>query len=197
MSDQTSLNRRKPFENIAFEHLDSLYSTAFRLTQNKQDSEDLVQDTYLKAYQFFYRFEPGTNFKAWIFKILMNTFINSYHKKMRAPASVQFEKVEYSIESNSSSVEFQLVAKEYDRLKDAFADEVMEAIEKMPDNYRMAVLLCDIEEFSYKEISSILEIPIGTVMSRISRGRRFLQVSLIDYAKSEGYIKHEQEKSMD
>ena len=191
-SIQSGRSQRRLFEEIAFEHLDSMYSTALRLTQNQQDSEDLIQDTFLKAYQFFNRFEPGTNFKAWIFKILMNTFINRYHKKMRTPQSIQFEKVEYTIEADVLPEEYHLLMKNKDQFKDLFNDEVISAVEQMPQTYRIAVLLCDLEEFSYKEISDMLDIPIGTVMSRISRGRKFLQKALIDYAKKEGYIREKQ-----
>jgi RNA polymerase sigma-70 factor (ECF subfamily) len=194
-SIHSAKEQRNLFEEIAFEHMNSLYSTALRLTQSQQDSEDLVQDTYLKAFQFFHRFEPGTNFKAWIFKILMNTFINKYHKKMRTPQSVQFEKVEYSIETDSKPEEIQSLLENKDRFRNSFADEVIVAIEQMPENYRVAVLLCDIESFSYKEIGSMLDIPIGTVMSRISRGRKFLQKALLEYAKREGYVKAKQRET--
>lgn len=194
-SPKSDRNARRLFEEIAYEHLDSMYSTALRLTQNQQDSEDLVQDTYLKAYQFFHRFEPGTNFKAWIFKILMNTFINRYHKKMRTPQSIQFEKVEYTVESDASPEEFYLLMKNQERFKELFTDEVVLAVDQMPENYKVAVLLCDLEEFSYKEISDMLDIPIGTVMSRISRGRKFLQKALVDYAKQEGYVRTKQKES--
>jgi RNA polymerase sigma-70 factor (ECF subfamily) len=194
-STHSAKEQRNLFEEIAFEHMNSLYSTALRLTQSQQDSEDLVQDTYLKAFQFFHRFEPGTNFKAWIFKILMNTFINKYHKKMRTPQSVQFEKVEYSIETDSKPEQIQSLLENKDRFRNSFADEVIVAIEQMPENYRVAVLLCDIESFSYKEIGRMLDIPIGTVMSRISRGRKFLQKALLEYAKSEGYVKAKQRET--
>ena len=196
-SKQLAQDRPGLFEEIAFEHIDSLYSTALRLTQSKQDSEDLVQDTYLKAFQFFSRFEPGTNFKAWIFKILMNTFINRYHKKLRTPKSVQFEKVEFSIEAEPEAEELQEFLKNKDNYKNIFNDEVVSAVEKMPSNYRIAVLLCDLESFSYKEISDMLDIPIGTVMSRISRGRQFLQKALLDYAKKEGFLREKQSERME
>lgn len=186
-----SLKEQKLFEDLAFQHLDSLFSTALRLTRNQQDAEDLVQDACMKAYQFFRRFEPGTNFKAWIFKILMNTFINKYHKEMRTPPSVQFDKVEYSVDEALKDEERRTILTDENLFRNMFDDEIVQAIESMPEDYRVAVLLCDIENFSYKEISEITEVPIGTVMSRISRGRKMLQKSLLDYAKREGYFSGE------
>lgn len=183
-SDQQAL-----FEETVFEYIDSLYSTALRLTRNQQDAEDLVQDACLKAYQYFFRFEQGTNFKAWIFKILMNTFINKYHKDVRTPPVVQFDKVEYAVEDVLKDENRKTILTDSNLYKSVFDDEIVQAIELMPEDYRVAVLLCDIENFSYKEISDILDVPIGTVMSRISRGRKILQKSLIDYAGREGYLR--------
>ncbi len=177
------------FEETVFKYIDSLYSTALRLTRNQQDAEDLVQDACLKAYQYFFRFEQGTNFKAWIFKILMNTFINKYHKEVRTPPVVQFEKVEYAIDDVLKDENRKTILTDRNLFKNIFDDEIVQAIELMPDDYRIAVLLCDIENFSYKEISEILDVPIGTIMSRISRGRKILQKSLIDYARREGYVR--------
>jgi len=186
-----SANDQALFEEIVFEYIDSLYSTALRLTRNRQDAEDLVQDASLKAYQYFHRFEQGTNFKAWIFKILLNTFINKYHKDQRTPPSVQFDKVEYALEESLKDVDRKTILTDANVFRNLFDDEIVQAIESLPDDYRVAVLLCDIESFSYKEISDILDIPIGTVMSRISRGRKMLQKSLLDYAKKEGYISNQ------
>jgi RNA polymerase sigma-70 factor, ECF subfamily len=176
------------FEKITFEHIDSLYGTALRLTRNKQDAEDLVQDACLRGFQYFHKYEQGSNFKAWIFKILMNTFINKYHKNKRTPPSVQFEKVEYSIDSELKDDDRKTILTDGNVFKNMFDDEIVHAIETIPKDYRVAVLLCDIENFTYKEMSDILEIPLGTVMSRISRGRKMLQISLLNYAKREGYI---------
>jgi RNA polymerase sigma-70 factor, ECF subfamily len=176
------------FEEIVFEYVDSLYRTALRLTRNKQDAEDLVQDACLRGFQYFHRFEQGTNFKAWIFKILMNTFINKYHKNMRTPPSVQFDKVEYAIDDALKEEDSKTILTDNNVFRNMFDDEIVHAIENIPEDYRIAVLLCDIENFSYKEMSKILDVPIGTIMSRISRGRKMLQKSLLDYAKREGYI---------
>ena len=180
---------KKLFEQIAFEHINAMYSTALRVTRNQQDAEDLVQETFLKAYKNFHHFEPGTNFKAWIFRILMNTFINKYHKDQKNPVSVEFEKVEHTVEQILSDDEIKTVLTNRNKFRELFDDEIVHAIENMPEDYRLCVLLCDIENFSYNEISEMLNVPIGTVMSRISRGRKILQKSLLDYAKKEGYIK--------
>lgn len=185
---KSSFKDQTLFEEIVFEYIDSLYSNALRLTRNKQDAEDLVQDACLRGFQYFNRFEQGTNFKAWIFKILMNTFINKYHKKMRTPPSVQFDKVEYSIDEALKEEDSKTVLTDNKVFRNMFDDEIVHAIENIPEDYRIAVLLCDIESFSYKEMSNILDMPIGTIMSRISRGRKMLQKSLLDYAKREGYI---------
>lgn len=179
------------FEDNAFEHIDSLYSTALRLTRNPQDAEDLVQDTCLRGFQFFNRYQQGTNFKAWIFRILMNMFINKYHKDQRRPPSVQFEKVEYAVENVLNDDERSTILTDSNMFRNIFDDEIVRAIESLPEDYRISVLLCDIEGFSYKEIGEILDIPMGTVMSRISRGRKMLQKLLLDYAKREGYINNQ------
>ena len=189
MQEKPMATDRKAFEEIAFEYLDALYGTALRLTKNKQDSEDLVQETYLKAFQYYGSFQPGTNFRAWIFRILMNTFINSYHKKVRTPRSIEFSKVEYAIQDDLSPEEAESIVQNSQQFRQIFDDEIVQAIEEMPEDYRIAVLLCDIENFSYKEIAEILDVPIGTVMSRISRGRKILQKLLLDYARREGFLK--------
>ncbi len=185
---KTSFEDQTLFEETVFKYIDSLYSTALRLTRNQQDAEDLVQDACLKAFQYFFRFKQGTNFKAWIFKILMNTFINKYHKDVRTPPSVQFDKVEYAVDNALKDDDRKTILTDGKLFKNLFDDEIVQAIELMPEDYRIAVLLCDIENFSYKEISDVLDVPIGTVMSRISRGRKMLQKSLLDYAEREGFV---------
>ena len=186
--------QKQAFEEIAFEHMDSLYSTALRYTHNTQEAEDLVQDTYLRAYRFFDKFEQGTNFKAWIFKILTNTFINRYRKKIRTPQKVQLEKVEYGLEDKNSDADEDVG--EWDdfdkeKYKDLFDDEISSALSQLSDEFRMVVLLADVEGFSYKEIAEIIDRPSGTVMSRLFRGRRMLQRILEKYAQREGYVKEE------
>ncbi len=184
---------KKYFEKIAFEYMDSLYSTALRLTRNAMEAEDLVQDTYLRAYRFFDKFEPGSNFKAWIFKILTNTFINKYRKKMRTPQQVQLEKVDFGIESEE---EFQEPTEwqGYDEknYSEFFDDDIKAALSELSPEFRMVILLADVEEFSYKEIAEMINRPIGTVMSRLFRGRQMLQKILQKYAREEGYIKSSQ-----
>jgi RNA polymerase sigma-70 factor, ECF subfamily len=166
-----------------------LYSAAMRMTRNNADAEDLVQETYLRAYRSFATFEEGTNLRAWLFRILTNTFINSYRAKQRRPQETDLAETEdlylyknvRTIDPGSRSAE--------DTMFDLFTDdEVKAALESLPDNFRMPVLLADVEGFSYKEISDILEIPIGTVMSRLHRGRKAMQKELVEFAKERGLI---------
>ncbi|MDZ7721591.1 MAG: sigma-70 family RNA polymerase sigma factor [candidate division KSB1 bacterium] len=189
-----SQRQKQAFEEIAFEHMDSLYSTALRYTHNTQEAEDLVQDTYLRAYRFFDKFEKGTNFKAWIFKILTNTFINRYRKKVRTPQQVQLEKVEYGLEDKNSDADEDVGEWDdfdKDKYKELFDDEITSALSQLSDDFRMVVLLADVEGFSYKEIAEIIDRPSGTVMSRLFRGRRMLQRILEKYAQREGYVKED------
>jgi len=170
--------------------MDSLYSTALRMTRNAEEAEDLVQDTYFRAFRFFDKFEAGTNFKAWIFKILTNTFINKYRKKSRAPQQVQLDKVAFGLENKSRPHQ----SLKWDENKDAnfeefFDDDIRSALSELSHDFRLVILLADIEGFSYKEIADIIERPIGTVMSRLFRGRKILQKILEPYARREGYIR--------
>jgi RNA polymerase sigma-70 factor (ECF subfamily) len=184
--------RRKKFEALAFPHMDALYSTALRMTRNPLDAEDLVQDVYLRAYRFFDKFEEGTNFKAWIFKILTNTFINRYRQKVREPQHTEFEKVEYFYAEAEKERDDKYETR-YDekRYADLFGDEINTALSKLSYDFRAVVILCDIEGFSYKEIAAIVGTPIGTVMSRLSRARQQLQKYLREYALREGFVKNQ------
>src|SRR5262245_16969933 len=182
---------RRQFEDEALPHLDALYGVALRLTRNPRDAEDLVQDTVLRAYRYWHRFERGTNCKAWLFKILTNTFINRYHRTKRDRdhlASVRDEEaatqdiLSHEVTEASRDPEGALASR-------LLSDDVIRALEALPTEFRLAVLLCDVEEFSYKEIAEIMECPVGTVMSRLFRGRRLLQRSLHDYAVEQGIIK--------
>lgn len=188
MADDAQTN--SGFEDIAFQYMDSLYSTALRFTRNTEEAEDLVQDTYLRAYRFFDKFQTGTNFKAWIFKILTNTFINKYRKKARTPQQVQLDKVAYGLE-NEEPPERVAEWSGYDEEKydELFDDDITVALSQLSEEFRMVVLLADIEGFSYKEIAEIIGRPSGTVMSRLFRGRRMLQRILEKYARREGYIR--------
>ena len=188
-------NRRKEFEDIAMEHLDSLYSMAIRLVFNKEAAEDLVQETYLKAYRFFDTFQKGTNIKAWLFKILRNTFINKYRKTVNLPSEIFYEDVEsvnsnlsYKQESDSAELTDTLETK-YNDLGSLMEDDVKRAIDSLPIEYKEAILLSDVEELSYNDIAEITNVPIGTVKSRLNRGRKLLQKSLWEYAKDRGFIK--------
>ncbi|MCH7755689.1 sigma-70 family RNA polymerase sigma factor [candidate division KSB1 bacterium] len=176
------------FQALAFEHVDSLYNTALRMTKNALDAEDLVQDVYLRAFRFFHRFERGTNFKAWIFKILTNTYINQYRKKINKPYHVDLEKIKYNYDDKEAAA--QTSAQESERLdyETLFDDEIKNALQQIPDEFRVVVLLADVESFSYKEVAKIIGCPIGTVMSRLSRGRKQLQNYLREYARKGGFI---------
>jgi len=176
------------FQALAFEHVDSLYNTALRMTKNALDAEDLLQDVYLRAFRFFHRFEKGTNFKAWIFKILTNTYINQYRKKINKPYHVDLEKIKYNYDIKEATT--QTSAQESERLdyETLFDDEIKNALQQIPDEFRVVVLLADVESFSYKEVAKIIGCPIGTVMSRLSRGRKQLQNYLREYARKGGFI---------
>ena len=176
------------FQALAFEHVDSLYNTAVRMTKNALDAEDLLQDVYLRAFRFFHRFEKGTNFKAWIFKILTNTYINQYRKKINKPYHVDLEKIKYNYDDKEATA--QTSAQESERLdyETLFDDEIKNALQQIPDEFRVVVLLADVESFSYKEVAKIIGCPIGTVMSRLSRGRKQLQNYLREYATKGGFI---------
>ena len=178
------------FEAAAMPFLDPLYNAAYRMARNPQDAEDLVQETYLKAYKYYDKFEEGTNLKAWLFKILKNTFINSYRKKQQAPPKADFADIEESFETIVRDDSGQQARTPEEELLEKVLDEdVQHAIEELPHDYRMVVLLADLEGFSYKEIADILEIPVGTVMSRLYRGRRLLEEALLKYARGHGYLR--------
>ncbi|KRO42735.1 MAG: RNA polymerase subunit sigma-24 [Acidimicrobium sp. BACL17 MAG-120823-bin42] len=177
------------FTTEAMQYAQSLYSTALRMTRNQSDAEDLVQETYLKAFRSYGSFETGTNLKAWLFRILTNTFINTYRAKQRRPQESDLGSVEDlflykrlpSLAGLSESAEEQLL--------DLFpAAEVREAIENLPETFLLPMLLNDVEGFSYKEVAEILDIPIGTVMSRLHRGRKTMQEALYDYASQRHLI---------
>ena len=177
------------FAEQAMEHMPSLYSAALRMTRNPADAEDLVQETYLRAYRGYGGFTEGTNLKAWLYRILTNTFINRYRAKKRRPEETEFDDVEdfYLYRRLGGLEEARAGRSAEDELMDLFPEqEVKEAVESLPENFRMAVLLADVEGFSYKEIAEILDIPIGTVMSRLHRGRKQLQKRLYDFAAERG-----------
>ena len=177
------------FERAAMPFLDSLYNTAYRLARNAEDAEDLVQETYLKAYRSFAQFTPGTNLKAWLFKILKNTFINEYRRRQNLPAESDFAAIEESFESQlRPDAAGQIKNPEEEALEHALDEDLQQALDLLPADYRMTVVLADLEGFSYKEIADILEIPVGTVMSRLYRGRRLLEKALLQYAHTHNYL---------
>lgn len=177
-------------------YLDSLYNTAYRMARNAEDAEDLVQETYLKAYRSFEQFTPGTNLKAWLFKILKNTFINEYRKRQAKPPASDFSEIEGAFESQlRPDSTLQIKNPEEEILETSFDEGVQAALDHLPPDYRMAVLLADLEGFSYREIAEILEIPVGTVMSRLYRGRKLLEEALLVYARERGYLRGDAEPS--
>ncbi|MCU1372510.1 MAG: polymerase, sigma-24 subunit, subfamily [Ilumatobacteraceae bacterium] len=183
MADQAT------FTEQAMPLMDSLYSGALRMTRNPADADDLVQETYLRAYRGFGGYQDGTNLKAWMYRILTNTYINSYRAKQRRPDETDLDEVEdlYLYRRLGGLEAARSGRSAEDELMDTFSEaEVKTAIEELPENFRMAVLLADVEGFSYKEIAEILDIPIGTVMSRLHRGRKALQKALYEYAVTHG-----------
>jgi RNA polymerase sigma-70 factor (ECF subfamily) len=177
----------KEFEREALPHMDALYNFALRMTGDGDDANDLVQDTFLKAFRFFDKFEKGTNCKAWLFRIMKNTFINTYRKKTKEPDKVDYEEVENFYENvKPSSTDSAHLEKEiYDNLLD---DEISSAIAALPDDFKTVIILSDIEGFTYDEIADFIDCPVGTVRSRLHRARKMLFAKLHKYANEKGYI---------
>jgi RNA polymerase sigma-70 factor (ECF subfamily) len=179
------------FADQALEYMPALYSAALRMTRSPSDAEDLVQETYLRAYRGFGGFTDGTNLRAWLYRILTNTFINTYRAKQRRPDERQLDDVEdLYLYRRIGAVEEALAARSAeDELMDLFTDDqVKGALDSLPEQFRMAVYLADVEGFSYKEIAEILDVPIGTVMSRLHRGRKAMQKELYEYAVERGLV---------
>ena len=182
---------RARFTELTMEYMPALYTAALRMTRNPADAEDLVQETYLKAYRAFDGFTEGTNLKAWLYRILTNTYINAYRAAKRRPDVSDVEDVEdlYLYRRLAIADGATIGRSAEDEALDSFTDEeVKSAIESLPDAFRIAVLLADVEGFSYKEIAEITDVPIGTVMSRIHRGRRALQKALHEFAEARGLV---------
>lgn len=174
------------FEEELFPQIEALYTFAYHLTYNEEDANDLVQETYLKAYRSIDKYEQGTNAKAWLFRILRNTFINEYRRKMRKPTQVDYEDITTYHEEDDSPLTGYLDLRE-EMFQQMIGDEVTNAVNQLPVDFRVVILLCDIEGFTYEEISKILDIPIGTVRSRLHRARNLLKEKLKSYAESKGF----------
>ncbi|HEX7355440.1 MAG TPA: sigma-70 family RNA polymerase sigma factor [Mycobacteriales bacterium] len=187
---ETEGERRERFERDALPFLDQLYAAAMRMTRNPADAEDLVQETFVKAYAAFHQFRPGTNLKAWLYRILTNTFINSYRKKQRQPQQNPTEQIEdWQLAAAEAHTSQGLRSAEMDALDHLPDSDVKEALQNLPEDFRMAVYYADVEGFSYKEIAEIMGTPIGTVMSRLHRGRQGLKKQLREYAVERGLVR--------
>jgi RNA polymerase sigma-70 factor, ECF subfamily len=188
-ADSRSDDLETRFEAEALPLLPGLYSSAFRLTRNASDAEDLVQETFLRAYRGFSQFEPGTNLKAWLYRILTNTFINSYRKKQREPQTDSLEDTEDWYLYSRMAERGTEPSAETSVIESLPDEDVQEALSSLPEQFRIAVLLADVEGFSYKEIAEITGVPIGTVMSRLHRGRKALEKRLWDVVRERGLVK--------
>lgn len=180
------LKKQSDFRSEMLPHLDALYNFALRLTMDPTDAEDLVQDTIVKAYRFFSSYEKGTNAKAWLFRILKNSYINNYRKKSKRPNEVDYDEVSTFYETiradqtDTSDLEERMY-------RDMLDDTVTKALEDLPEDFRSVVLLCDVEGFTYEEIANMLDVPIGTIRSRLHRGRNLLRAALDSYARKRGF----------
>ncbi|NLV44328.1 MAG: sigma-70 family RNA polymerase sigma factor [Candidatus Hydrogenedentes bacterium] len=183
----STVKRSKEFETSVLEHIDLLYAVALRLTRNPADAEDLTQNTFVKALRFHDKFKEGTYIKAWLLTILRNTFINEYRRKSRRPIEVELSGLEAAPESlPDAETTFKPNHGQREDLLELVDDPVRKAVEELPDDFREAVIMADLEDMSYKEIADIMKCPLGTVMSRLYRGRKLLRDALEDYARGHG-----------
>jgi len=178
--------KQEDFNEEILPHLDAMYNFALRLTTDPNDAEDLVQDTIVKAYRFFSSYEKGTNAKAWLFRILKNSYINNYRKKSKKPNQVDYDEVATFYETirdertDTSDLEDKM-------FRELIDDDISNALDELPEDFRTVVLLCDVEGFTYEEIANMLDVPIGTIRSRLHRGRNLLRTQLLEYAEKRGF----------
>jgi RNA polymerase sigma-70 factor (ECF subfamily) len=177
----------RSFDKTALPHMPRLYNYALKLTMNAEDAKDLLQDTYLKAYQFWNKFEEGTNIKGWLYRIMKNSYINLYRKKTSEPKKLEYDEARFSYDTPP----YRLFDTKYQNGKpfdEVFGDEIARSIESLPSDFRTIVLLSDVEELKYAEIAKVIACPVGTVRSRLHRGRKALQQKLFNFATDNGYI---------
>lgn len=183
----TDEEKHRIFNQEFMPQIDSMYNFAYRLTNDEDDANDLLQDTYMKAFRFINSFQQGTNAKAWLFRILKNSFINDYRKKSKEPSKIDYQEVETVYNSNEDAEVESTTDLRIEAVQDMIGDEVATALNSLPVDFRTVIILCDIEGFTYEEMAKILDIPIGTVRSRLHRARNLLKEKLRSYAKSMGY----------
>jgi len=183
-------SKHEEFQREAVPHMDVLYNYALRMTSNPDDANDLVQETFMKAYRFWDKYEKGTNIRAWLFRIMKNSYINRYRKETKEPETVDYNDIQnfYNNIRYESTDPNDLQEKIFGGLLE---DDVARALESLPEEFRTVVILCDIEGLSYEEIAEFVDCPIGTVRSRLHRGRQMLRAKLYDYAKKRGYVTHD------
>jgi len=186
---ESAADRTTRFERDALVFMDQLYSAALRYTKNPEDARDLVQDTYLKAFSSFHQFEEGTNLRAWLYRVLTTTFINTYRKGQRQPQLSNGELEDWQVADAQSHTSDQGKSAEVEALENLPDSDIKRALQEIPEDFRIAVYLADVEGFSYKEIAGIVGVPPGTVMSRLHRGRKLLREKLATYAAELGYGK--------